>query len=136
MNGCGVLSTLNKMLVFANPFFTRKPQMVCWGFFSIARCAIPRCRLGSWWQNCLCTTFTQYKLETSSRPQENFILFVIFSKCHTCTVVWPNFCRTLSHILQGLPLCSRPITSSITKNRSCVQLSKCCQKLQNFDFQS
>ena len=26
-------------------------------------------------------------------------------------VVWPNFCCTLSHILQGLPLCSRPITS-------------------------
>ena len=29
------------------------------------------------------------------------------------TLVWPNFCRTLSHILQGLPLCSRPITSPI-----------------------
>ena len=43
--------------------------------------------------------------------------------------------QLLSHILQGLPLCLRPITSPI-KNRSCIQLSKRCQKLQNFDFQS
>ena len=30
-------------------------------------------------------------------------------------LVWPNFCRTLWHILQGLPICSRPITSPIKK---------------------
>ena len=30
-------------------------------------------------------------------------------------LVWPNFCRTLSHILQGLHLCSRTITSPIKK---------------------
>ena len=28
-------------------------------------------------------------------------------------IVWPNFCRTLSHILHGLHLCSRTITSPI-----------------------
>ena len=55
---------------------------------------------------------------------------------YTGILVWPNFCCTLSHILQGLPLCSRPITSHIKNFRSCVQLSKRCQKLQNFDFQS
>ena len=29
-------------------------------------------------------------------------------------VVWSNFCRTLSHILHGLPLCTMAITSSIS----------------------
>ena len=38
-------------------------------------------------------------------------------------LVWPNFYHTLSHIWQGLPLCSRPITSTIKNFRSCLQLN-------------
>ena len=52
-------------------------------------------------------------------------------------LVWPHFYRTLSHIITCLPLCPKPSTIPLKKYfKSCGQLSKSCQKLQNSDFQS
>ena len=42
--------------------------------------------------------------------------------------------QLLSHILQDLPLFSRPMTSPIKNFRSCIQLSKRCQKLKILTF--
>ena len=54
-------------------------------------------------------------------------------------LVWPNFCRTLLHILQGLLLCSRPITSPIKNFNNCriltFKVNFLCQKLsESFNF--
>ena len=52
-------------------------------------------------------------------------------------LVWPHFYRTLSNIITCLPLCPKPSTIPLKKYfKSCGQLSKSCQKLQNSDFQS
>ena len=39
-----------------------------------------------------------------------------FADRYKVDLVWPNFCRTLLHILQGLPICTRTITCPIKKN--------------------
>ena len=50
--------------------------------------------------------------------------------------LWPNFSRTLWHILKNLPLGSRAITSIVKNSRYSVHGYTCHQKLLNSDFQN